>query len=110
MLGDQNSGPTDDLQWLWPYVYICSGIAGLVVIVITVTLFIIRCQGEWFGSLNKTLLFNTTTRYSYNKILLLFLVFLDDPVGTKSTRKDMTVKNQVSFILILLSETIYCIC
>ncbi|KAF4118638.1 B- and T-lymphocyte attenuator-like isoform X2 [Onychostoma macrolepis] len=55
---DVNSGPTDDLQWLWPYVYICSGIAGLVVIVITVTLFIIRCQ------------------------------------GTKSTRKDMTVKNQ----------------
>ncbi|KTG32965.1 hypothetical protein cypCar_00034914, partial [Cyprinus carpio] len=58
VLGDLNSGPTDDLQWLWPYVYICSGIAGLVVIVITVTLFIIRCQ------------------------------------GTKSTRKDMTVKNK----------------
>ncbi|XP_016109303.1 B- and T-lymphocyte attenuator-like [Sinocyclocheilus grahami] len=55
---DLNSGPTDDLQWLWPYVYICSGIAGLVVIVITVTLFIIRCQ------------------------------------GTKSTRKEKTIKNQ----------------
>uniref|UniRef100_A0A673MHZ4 Ig-like domain-containing protein n=1 Tax=Sinocyclocheilus rhinocerous TaxID=307959 RepID=A0A673MHZ4_9TELE len=30
--GDRNSGEKDDLKWLWPYVYICSGIAGLVVI------------------------------------------------------------------------------
>ncbi|XP_059407571.1 B- and T-lymphocyte attenuator-like [Carassius carassius] len=55
---DPNSGQKDDLKWLWPYVYICSGIAGLVVIVTTVTLLIIRCK------------------------------------GTKSTRKDMTTKNQ----------------
>ncbi|XP_016298086.1 B- and T-lymphocyte attenuator-like [Sinocyclocheilus anshuiensis] len=55
---DRNSGEKDDLKWLWPYVYICSGITGLVVIVITVTLLIIRNQ------------------------------------GTKSTRKDMTTKNQ----------------
>uniref|UniRef100_A0A8C1P100 Ig-like domain-containing protein n=1 Tax=Cyprinus carpio TaxID=7962 RepID=A0A8C1P100_CYPCA len=45
-LGDWNSGQKDDLQWLWPYVYICSGIAGLVVIVIIVTLLIIRNQGK----------------------------------------------------------------
>ncbi len=56
------------------------------------------------------LLFNTTTRYSYHKIMLLFLLSLDDSVGTKSTREDMTVKNQVSFILSLLGETVYCIC
>uniref|UniRef100_A0A8C1B5W8 Ig-like domain-containing protein n=1 Tax=Cyprinus carpio carpio TaxID=630221 RepID=A0A8C1B5W8_CYPCA len=42
------TGQKDDLQWLWPYVYICSGIAGLVVIVIIVTLLIIRNQGEIF--------------------------------------------------------------
>ncbi|XP_052402174.1 B- and T-lymphocyte attenuator-like isoform X1 [Carassius gibelio] len=41
-----NLGPTDDLEWLWSFVYICSGIAGLVVTVITVTLLIIRCQGR----------------------------------------------------------------
>ncbi len=79
-------------------------------IVITVTMFVIRCQGEWVGTLNKTLLLNTTTRYSYHKMMLLFLLSLDDSVGTKSTREDMTVKNQVSFILILLGETVYCIC
>ncbi|XP_059410248.1 B- and T-lymphocyte attenuator-like [Carassius carassius] len=39
-----NLGPTDDLEWLWSFVYICSGIAGLVVTVIIVTLLIIRCQ------------------------------------------------------------------
>ncbi|XP_043088639.1 B- and T-lymphocyte attenuator-like [Puntigrus tetrazona] len=55
---DLSLGSAVDLQWLLPYVYICSGIAGLVVTVITVTLFIVRRQ------------------------------------GTKSTRKDMTVKNQ----------------
>ncbi|KAL1282207.1 hypothetical protein QQF64_001010 [Cirrhinus molitorella] len=55
---DLNTHPKDDLGWLWPYVYICSGIAGLVVIVITVTVLIIRCK------------------------------------GTKSTRKDMTIKTQ----------------
>ncbi|RXN02787.1 B- and T-lymphocyte attenuator-like protein [Labeo rohita] len=58
ILGDLNTTPTDDVVWFWPYVYICSGIAGLVLIVITVTLLIIRCQ------------------------------------GTKSTRKDITVKTQ----------------
>ncbi|XP_052456535.1 B- and T-lymphocyte attenuator isoform X2 [Carassius gibelio] len=41
---DPNSGQKD-LKWLWPYVYICSGIAGLVVIVMTVTLLIIRFKG-----------------------------------------------------------------
>ncbi|KAL7845607.1 hypothetical protein AOLI_G00237990 [Acnodon oligacanthus] len=34
-----------DLQWLWPYVYICSGIVGLVLIVLVVALLVIRCQG-----------------------------------------------------------------
>ncbi|XP_073679904.1 B- and T-lymphocyte attenuator-like isoform X2 [Garra rufa] len=42
---DLNTVPNDDLGWLWPYLYICSGIACLVVIIITVTLLIIRCQG-----------------------------------------------------------------
>ncbi|XP_077102805.1 B- and T-lymphocyte attenuator-like isoform X2 [Siphateles boraxobius] len=42
---DMNRTPNDDLQWLWPYVYICTGIAGLVFIVMAVTLLFIRCQG-----------------------------------------------------------------
>ncbi|XP_056127718.1 B- and T-lymphocyte attenuator-like isoform X2 [Rhinichthys klamathensis goyatoka] len=42
---DMNTTPDDDLQWLWPYVYICTGIAGLVFIVMAVTLLFIRCQG-----------------------------------------------------------------
>ncbi|XP_048052972.1 B- and T-lymphocyte attenuator-like isoform X3 [Megalobrama amblycephala] len=37
--------PKDDQQWLWPYVYICTGIAGLVFIIMTVSLLFIRCQG-----------------------------------------------------------------
>ncbi|XP_051751838.1 B- and T-lymphocyte attenuator-like isoform X1 [Ctenopharyngodon idella] len=45
ILDDQNTVPTDDQQWLWPYVYICTGIAGLVFIVMTVSLLFIRCQG-----------------------------------------------------------------
>ncbi|KAI2668395.1 B- and T-lymphocyte attenuator [Labeo rohita] len=58
ILDDLNTPSNDDLGWFWPYVYICSGTAGLVLTVITVTLLIIRCQ------------------------------------GTKSTRKDITVKTQ----------------
>ncbi|CAM4486176.1 unnamed protein product [Leuciscus chuanchicus] len=42
---DVNTNPNDDLQWLWPYVYICTGIAGLIFIVMAVTLLFIRCQG-----------------------------------------------------------------
>jgi len=48
IIGGVNTTLNDDLQWLWPYVYICTGIAGLVFIVMAVTLLIIRCQGEWF--------------------------------------------------------------
>ncbi|XP_051994125.1 B- and T-lymphocyte attenuator-like [Xyrauchen texanus] len=55
-----NQSKTDDLnkipglQWLWPYVYICSGIVGLVVIVMTVSLLIFRCQGTKSARNNKT--------------------------------------------------------
>ncbi|XP_051560383.1 B- and T-lymphocyte attenuator-like isoform X2 [Myxocyprinus asiaticus] len=55
-----NQSKTDDLnkipglQWLWPYVYICSGIVGLVVIVMTVSLLIFRCQETKSARNNKT--------------------------------------------------------
>ncbi|XP_056329556.1 B- and T-lymphocyte attenuator-like isoform X2 [Danio aesculapii] len=39
-----NKIPEDGLQWLWPYVYICSGIAALVIIIITITLFVFGYQ------------------------------------------------------------------
>ncbi|XP_051983153.1 B- and T-lymphocyte attenuator-like [Xyrauchen texanus] len=52
--GDLNTFPKDGLQWLWPYVYICSGIVGLVVIVMTLSLFIIRRQGKKSTRTNKT--------------------------------------------------------
>ncbi|XP_051558962.1 B- and T-lymphocyte attenuator-like isoform X5 [Myxocyprinus asiaticus] len=52
--GDLNTFPKDGLQWLWPYVYICSGIVGLVVIVMTLSLFIIRRQGTKSTRKNKT--------------------------------------------------------
>ncbi|KAK7161619.1 hypothetical protein R3I94_004337 [Phoxinus phoxinus] len=42
---DMNAIPNDDLQWLWPYVYICTGIAGLIFIVMAITLLFIRYQG-----------------------------------------------------------------
>ncbi|KAL6481697.1 hypothetical protein MHYP_G00097770 [Metynnis hypsauchen] len=38
------SVPTD-LRWLQPYAYICSGIVGLVLIVLVVALLVIRCKG-----------------------------------------------------------------
>ncbi|XP_026119754.1 uncharacterized protein LOC113098915 [Carassius auratus] len=44
---DLNSGQKDDRQWLWPYLYICSGIAGLFFIVMTVLfLYVISHQGR----------------------------------------------------------------
>ncbi|XP_059407570.1 B- and T-lymphocyte attenuator-like [Carassius carassius] len=44
---DLNLGQKDYRQWVWPYLYICSGIAGLVFIVMTVTFFyVIRHQGR----------------------------------------------------------------
>ncbi|XP_073808515.1 B- and T-lymphocyte attenuator isoform X2 [Danio rerio] len=39
-----NKIPDNGLKWLWPYVYICSGIAALVIIIITITLFVFNCQ------------------------------------------------------------------
>ncbi|XP_051751881.1 uncharacterized protein LOC127513810 isoform X5 [Ctenopharyngodon idella] len=47
ILGDMNTVPNDDQQWLWPYVYICTGIAELVFIVMTVSLlYVVRRQGR----------------------------------------------------------------
>ncbi|XP_077103048.1 uncharacterized protein LOC143753995 [Siphateles boraxobius] len=47
IIGDMNTSPNEDLQWLWPYVYICTGIAGLVFIVMVITLLnVVRCQGR----------------------------------------------------------------
>ncbi|XP_065151959.1 B- and T-lymphocyte attenuator-like isoform X2 [Paramisgurnus dabryanus] len=43
ILGNTN---VESLQWLLPYLYICGGVMGLVVIVIAVSLFIIRCKGK----------------------------------------------------------------
>ncbi|KAI7811495.1 putative B- and T-lymphocyte attenuator-like [Triplophysa rosa] len=51
----------EGLQWFWPYVSICGGLVGLVVIVITVSLFIIRCQGR------KSARKETTTTIQYMK-------------------------------------------
>ncbi|KAK9981128.1 hypothetical protein ABG768_000693 [Culter alburnus] len=45
ILGDVNTIQNDDQQWLWPYVYICSGIAGLVFIILTL-FYVVERQGR----------------------------------------------------------------
>ncbi|XDV15225.1 hypothetical protein PO909_015352 [Leuciscus waleckii] len=46
IIGDMNTTPKNDLQWLWPYVYICTGISGLVLVMAITLLYVIRCQGR----------------------------------------------------------------
>ncbi|XP_066517702.1 uncharacterized protein [Hoplias malabaricus] len=41
----RNTSNDLEMEWMWPYVYICSGIVGLVLVVLTVALLIIHCQG-----------------------------------------------------------------
>ncbi|XP_036419390.1 uncharacterized protein LOC118803003 [Colossoma macropomum] len=49
------SEPSDSpMSELWPYVYICSGIAGLVLIVLVVALLIIQCRGPKQSRKEKT--------------------------------------------------------
>lgn len=36
----------DDLQWLWPYLYICSGVLGLVIILTLILVYIVRHKGR----------------------------------------------------------------
>ncbi|XP_050975283.1 uncharacterized protein LOC127170951 [Labeo rohita] len=45
ILGDLNTPPTDDLGWLWPYVYTCSGTVGLVFMAVSF-FYVVRCQGR----------------------------------------------------------------
>ncbi|XP_056127721.1 uncharacterized protein LOC130105651 [Rhinichthys klamathensis goyatoka] len=44
--GDMNTSPKNDLQWVWPYVYICTGIAGLVLVMAVTLLYAVRRQGR----------------------------------------------------------------
>lgn len=50
VVSDISNPNVENKEWLQSYVYICSGIGALLLIVVVVCVTVIRCRGVWIFS------------------------------------------------------------